>query len=298
LDLNQIINQLNLQLPSRIDYVSINTKSKSTIGIKRDDLIHPIISGNKWRKLKYHLDQYYQEGYSSVISFGGAYSNHLYALSHVCMVLNIPCTLFVRGDGYDPTNSTLSKLKSDGSKLMFIDRTAYRQKDKAPMVQEFLVNNKNVLIIPEGGSGPQSRLGLFELCEELDWINIDQLFVSAGTGATAAAIYSYIYDNGINTALHVISALKGDFMKSEICAQLDFDPDLRLNVYDQYHFGGYAKMPENLIDFERNLSSITKIHLDLVYNAKTAFGMIDLINKNVINSTDRIIFLNTGGLST
>ena len=293
MDLKEVEKQLNLTLPSPLEVVKFNDH---TFFIKRDDLIHPVISGNKWRKLFFHLERYFKNGFEHVVSFGGAYSNHLYALSHVCAVLKIPLTAFVRGDGFDANNLTLSKIKEDGTHLVFLDRTTYRLKEKAELVKIFIKENPNIMIVPEGGGGTMGKNGIVNLCHEIQWNDFDHIFVSAGTGITAAGLYEYIFNNNLRVKLHVVSALKGSFMRDEIHKYLTVQGDERLQVYNEYHFGGYGKMPEELKDFQFRFKEQTGIPLDLVYNSKTMFALLDILDSGQISPEQRVLYINTGGL--
>jgi 1-aminocyclopropane-1-carboxylate deaminase len=289
----QIQKLLDLKLPSPVEEI---TYEGYTFSCKRDDLIHPVISGNKWRKLYYHLQHYFERGYQQIASFGGAYSNHLYALSHVCAALKIPLTAFVRGDGFDPENSTLQKMRSDGTNLMFIDRSSYRLKEEGNVVKTTLNNLNHCMLVPEGGSGLRGRKGIEHLCEELNWQDINHIVVSAGTGATAAGLFDYIARENLDVTLHVVSALKGAFMQAEIIRQLSVAGDDRLQVYHDYHFGGYGKMPAELKIFQNKFQEVTGIELDLVYNAKSVYAMMDMLKAKKIHSEEGVLYINTGGL--
>lgn len=284
---------LGLRIPSPVEEISFEG---FTFSCKRDDLIHPVISGNKWRKLYYHLQHYYERGYEQMASFGGAYSNHLYALSHVCAALKIPLTAFVRGDGFDPENSTLQKLRLDGTNIIFIDRSAYRLKENGELVKSIMDKLDDCLLVPEGGSGPRGKKGINHLCEELNWQDFNHIVVSAGTGATAAGLFDFIVQKNLDVSLHVVSALKGSFMKAEIISQLTVSADERLQVYHDYHFGGYGKMPEKLRIFQKQFQEATGIELDLVYNAKSVYAMMDKLKVKKIHSEAGVLYINTGGL--
>ncbi len=295
--ITEIEDQLNLRIPSRVDEIfhpSFQTQN-TRVFVKRDDLIHPMISGNKWRKLKYNIEFYLNQNYRGIVSFGGAYSNHLYALSTACYHLSIPFVALIRGDGFDPENQTLVQLKEQGTKMIFVSRSAYREKENSLEVQKYLSQYQNHYLIPEGGSSDLAIAGLLEMCDELDWSMIDHLFVSAGTGATAGGILNFMDRYNTQAKLHVVSALKGGFMKTEVLKYAGLSHSQSLIVYDDFHFGGYAKMPMELIDFSNEFTDKTNLPLDLIYNAKTMYAMSTVISNGEIGTNSNVLFVNTGG---
>lgn len=291
------LSSLALDIPSRSENVTIRLQSGVAFDllIKREDLINPFISGNKWRKLKGNINHYFNKEFKGIISFGGAYSNHLYALGHVCANLDVPLVALIRGDGFDPENSTLSTLVSDGHELHFIDRSSYRLKDRSPIVAKIINDYPGYYLIPEGGSNTYVEEGIHDMCDEIDWDVVDLIWVSAGTGATAASTLTYIERHDIECQLNVVSSLKGNFMEGEILKFAKMNGSSKLKVYNSFHFGGYGKRPKELIDFAQKWTTDTNVPLDLIYNSKAMFGLLSEVEDDDEMRSKRHLFINTGG---
>lgn len=258
--------------------------------MKRDDLIHPFISGNKWRKLKHHLSKARANQKTHLVTFGGAFSNHILATAAAGAKFGFQTTAFIRGE--EVQNPTLTFCKIFGMQLIFVDRIAYR--DKQTLYQSHFGENHDTYFIDEGGFGPEAELGCREIIQELKQ-NYDHIFCAAGTGATAAGIINEIYLQKLNTQFHLIPVLKGgSFLKDDIKPLLLAEVDFHL--HEDYHFGGYAKTTPQLIDFIKDFSSKTGILLDPVYTGKALFAIQDLISKNTFAKGSKILMIHTGGL--
>ncbi|HMP30653.1 MAG TPA: pyridoxal-phosphate dependent enzyme, partial [Saprospiraceae bacterium] len=185
------------------------------IFIKRDDLNHESISGNKWRKLKYNLKEYEASHFEGIISFGGAYSNHIFSLSAACHLLNIPLIVIVRGKDANEANSTLHVLTQRNQTIIKVDRSVYRQKLESQEIQDILYHYKNFMVLPEGGTNVHALLGVGEVVDELRLQDVlfDYLVCSMGTGGTAAGLLQKL---NAEEKLVVYPALKGSWIKSEI----------------------------------------------------------------------------------
>ena len=258
--------------------------------LKRDDLIHPFISGNKWRKLKYNLIKAKNENKSHLVTFGGAYSNHLLATAAAGAKFNFQTTAFVRGENV--CNEVLSICKIFGMELIFVDREAY--KNKSEIYQRYYANNTNTYFIDEGGAGYEAELGCREIITELK-NTYDHIFCPAGTGTTVAGIVNGITAQKLNTPIHAVSALKnGSFLKEDIDKLLIKHTPYVLHT--NYHFGGYAKTEPSLINFIKDFSSSTGILIDPVYTAKTLFCINDLASKKYFKEDAKVMMIHTGGL--
>lgn len=264
---------------------------KLKIYLKRDDLIDNEISGNKWRKLKYNLLQAKSLGYKQILTFGGAYSNHISATAAACQRFGFESIGIIRGDELDENaNHTLRFASSRGMKLHFVDRSSYRKKSDADWLKRLSQEN-NAFIVPEGGTNDLALKGVAEMVDEID-MDFDYLICPVGTGGTLAGIASALTSN--QTALG-ISSLKGaDYLYDEIHNMLGFDHNWQIN--HDYHFGGYAKSDSHLIDFINDFKDITAIPLDPVYTGKMMFAVMDLIKKDKFESGMRLICIHTGGL--
>ncbi|WP_316768493.1 1-aminocyclopropane-1-carboxylate deaminase/D-cysteine desulfhydrase [Pedobacter frigiditerrae] len=268
----------------------INFQSLNPIWVKRDDLIDPYISGNKWRKLKYILKDVVAKEKTHLISFGGAYSNHLVATAAAASRNNLKATAFVRGEQVE--NEMLLLCKLFGMRLIFTDRESYKNKQK--LFDEHFGNDHQAYFIDEGGASEEATLGCAEIITELTE-NYDHIFCAAGTGTTAAGLLKGINQAGLNTQLNVIPVLKGgEFIEKEISK---YESDLnKLNLHTDYHFGGYAKTKPELLKFIKIFSAETGMLIDPVYTAKMFFAINDLYNKNFFKKEARILAIHTGGL--
>lgn len=276
-----------MNLPSPISTVTFNN---FTFDVKRDDLIDPYISGNKWRKLKHILAKAQQLGKKHLVTFGGAYSNHLVATAASGAKFGFKTTAFVRGEAV--TNEMLTICKLYGMQLLFVNREEY--KDKVKLFDDHFGGESNAFFIDEGGACAEATLGCAEIIDELNAC-YDHIFCAAGTGTTAAGLLKGINEKTPNTQLQVIQVLKGqDFITAEVgkyVAEL-----AQLKVHTNYHFGGYAKFNNELLDFIKNFTATTGILADQVYTGKLFYAVTDLLKNGIIGPTEKILVVHTGGL--
>lgn len=258
--------------------------------IKRDDMIHPFISGNKWRKLKYILLEAKKLQKKHLVTFGGAHSNHLLATACAAAKFGFSCTGIVRGENLE--NETLLLCRLFGMQLIFADRESYR--DKPALFKVQFDNDPEAFFIDEGGSGPLAATGCSELLDELTEA-YDHLFCAAGTGTTAAGILSGINRKSLATKMHIVPVLKGaDFLKQEINK---LSNGASFEFHTEYHFGGYAKTSYELLNFIKDFTSSTGILIDPVYTGKLFFAIYDLISKDYFARGSRILAVHTGGIT-
>lgn len=269
---------------------TISFKSLNNVSVKRDDLIDPYISGNKWRKLKYILQDVALKGKNHLVTFGGAYSNHLVATAAAAARHNLKATAFVRGEQVQ--NEMLLLCKLFGMELIFTDRESY--KNKQLLFSSHFGNNENAYFIDEGGASYEATLGCAEIIKELTE-NYDHIFCAAGTGTTAAGLLKGINSQQLCTKLHVIPVLKGGtFIQTEIST---YESNLdQLELHTDYHFGGYAKTTAELIKFIQQFTAATGLLIDPVYTAKMFYAINDLASKNYFKKDAKILAIHTGGL--
>lgn len=286
------------QLPTPLQPILDKTTERAGVRlyIKRDDLIHPLVSGNKWRKLKYNLQNAVQEGYGSLLTFGGARSNHLYAAAAAGKALGIQTIGIVRGEEYQSKDTdTLRFCREMGMQIEAISRTEYREKHVPEFLSHLREKFGNVYLVPEGGSTPMALPGVRELVYETEaqlTFKPDYYAVAAGTGGTAAGILS------ADAQVLAFSALKGGgFLEEEIVKLVNqhVEPD-QLKLFTAYHFGGYAKYTAELLDFITDFEQTHQILLEHVYTGKMLFGLYDLIDKGVFPPGTTLIAVHTGGL--
>ena len=258
--------------------------------VKRDDLIDPYISGNKWRKLKYLLQKAVRLNKLHLVTFGGAYSNHLVATAAAAARSGFRATAFVRGEPVD--NEVLLLCKLYGMKLIFTNREEY--KNKPALFQSFFKDDADAFFIDEGGASPEAVKGCAEILDELP-ADIDHLFCAAGTGTTAAGLLKGIKQRKLKTQLHVVPVLRGgDFIANEI---YHYTQDVeQLHLHTDYHFGGYAKTQPELLTFMKAFIAREGMLIDPVYTAKMFYAIYDLATKNYFKKEDKIVALHTGGL--
>ncbi|TCD17102.1 1-aminocyclopropane-1-carboxylate deaminase/D-cysteine desulfhydrase [Pedobacter psychrodurus] len=258
--------------------------------VKRDDLIDPYISGNKWRKLKYILAKAQAENKTHLVTFGGAYSNHLVATAAAASRSGLTATAFVRGE--EVKNEMLLLCSLFGMELIFTDRESYRDKHK--LFDQYFASDTQAYFINEGGASVEATIGCAEVIDELTE-PYDHIFCAAGTGTTAAGLLSGIQQHGLNTKLHIIPVLKGaSFIKEEIAKYTPISNHLELHL--DYHFGGYAKTTPELISFIKTFTSKTGLLLDPVYTAKMFYAIQDLAKQGVIGKNEKVLAIHTGGL--
>jgi len=290
------IDILNHSLPSPVEKLDLSpwTGVRREVFIKRDDLIHPQISGNKWRKLKYNLSALPIKNTPKVVSFGGAFSNHVHALAAACHLLKIQCVTFIRGE-LDIYNPTLSFCHSHGMELIPVSRSDYKLKENSSIVQEYLKSLSNYIIVPEGGTNLNALKGVREIIDELkdSEIEVDTIVLPVGTGGTTAGLLSH---PKLNSDILAFSALKSNHLYDDILHLVDHHNKGRLTVDTQFHRGGYAKYDDVLLKFISDFELQTGIPLDHVYNGKAMLGLIDLIKTNFFPKNKKILYLHTGGI--
>ncbi|MBA0884587.1 1-aminocyclopropane-1-carboxylate deaminase/D-cysteine desulfhydrase [Flavobacterium undicola] len=263
-----------------------------SLTIKREDLIHPVVSGNKFRKLKYNLLQAKAENKKTLLTFGGAFSNHIAAVAFAAKENGFQSIGIIRGDELKDkivANPTLQFAQECGMQFEFVSREAYRSKSEPSFLEELKLKFGDFFLIPEGGTNALAIKGCEEILTEEDR-EFDYICCAVGTGGTISGI--------INSALphqKVLGfpALKGDFLQDEIRI---FVQNENWELITDYHFGGYGKVNEDLIGFINTFYSDNQIPLDPIYTGKMVFGVIDLIQKNYFPAHSDILLIHTGGL--
>jgi 1-aminocyclopropane-1-carboxylate deaminase len=269
-----------------------NIKLTSQVSLKPEYKIHDSVSGNKFRKLKYNLKAIQDKHVLGILTFGGAFSNHIAATAAAGHLLNIPTVGIIRGEELATkieTNPTLDYAKSCGMQFEFVSRSVYRQKNDNTYLDYLKNKYSNYYILPEGGTNGLAIKGCEEILTPSDNI-YDIICCPVGTGGTLSGL--------INSCLPTqkiigFPALKGAFLNEDICK---FAMQSNWELCNDYHFGGYAKVDSDLIHFINNFKKEFKIPLDPVYTGKMMFGIFDLIQKGVFSSSSKILAIHTGGL--
>ena len=269
-----------------------NIRLNAQVSLKPDYLIHPTVSGNKYRKLKYNLQKVQSENYKGILTFGGAFSNHIAATAAAGQALNIPTVGIIRGEELalkTELNTTLKYARSCGMHLEFVSRSTYKQKTDPAYLKMILESFENFYIIAEGGTNALAIQGCEEILTEEDHA-FDTICCAVGTGGTIAGL--------INSSLPTqkiigFPALKGGFLNEDICK---FATQSNWELWEAYHFGGYAKVDSKLISFMNHFKATYKIPLDPVYTAKMMYGIFDAIHTGEIPKDAKVLAIHTGGL--
>lgn len=268
----------------------LNLLPFSNLFVKRDDVIDPFISGNKWRKLKYLLSEARKQKRSHLVTFGGAYSNHLVATAAAAAKGGFKCTAFVRGETV--SNEMLFLCRLYGMTLIFVSRDGYRNKSK--LFATYFGEDSRAFFIDEGGASQEAVQGCAEIISELQ-TTYDHIFCAAGTGTTAAGLLQGLSFANSATTLHVVDVLKNrDSLAEDIAKYTEVTKNLI--IHQDYHFGGYAKTTPKLIEFMQGFVATTGILIDPVYTAKMFYAIVDLQAKGLVTNTDKILAIHTGGL--
>jgi 1-aminocyclopropane-1-carboxylate deaminase len=263
-----------------------------SLEIKREDLLHPFISGNKFRKLKYNLLQAKAENQETVLTFGGAYSNHIAAVAYAGKEQGFKTIGVIRGEELGDKiaeNPTLQFAQECGMQFEFVTREAYRFKTGPDFIASLQKKFGSFYLVPEGGTNEYAVKGCEEILTEED-AKFDYVCCAVGTGGTISGIINSAFPH---QKVLGFPALKGDFLKDEI---RKFATNKNWELITDYHFGGYGKVNEELIQFINQFYKQTQVPLDPIYTGKMVFGVIDLIQKGYFPHNSKILLIHTGGL--
>lgn len=289
---SQVLNTENQQI-----ILPILEEKKIELFIKREDLIHPLVSGNKFRKLKYNLEEAKKLKKKALLTFGGAFSNHIAATAVAGKLAGLKTFGVIRGDELGKNlketleeNATLRVAHENGMKFNFISREIYRQKTSFGFIEKMKNKWGDFYLIPEGGTNCLAVDGCEEILTEED-NRFDYICAAVGTGGTISGL---INSAKKNQKIIGFPALKGNFLKEEIRKYINRNKNWSLRK--EYHFGGYAKHNEELIHFINQFSEETEVQLDPVYTGKMLFGILDLIKKDEFPKNSKILAIHSGGL--
>lgn len=267
-----------------------------SIYMKREDLLHPDVSGNKFRKLKYNLQQAQLEKQDTLLTFGGAFSNHIAATAAAGKAAGLNTIGVIRGDELGENlqetlqeNSTLRFAASCGMHLEFVSRATYRDKNSISFMKKMREKFGSFYLIPEGGTNDLAVKGCEEILSKEDR-EFDIICCAVGTGGTISGI---INSSGEKQKILGFLALKGEFLNSEI---QKFSRKNNWELIRAYHFGGYARTDRELIDFVNSFKESYHIQLDPIYTGKMMYGLLDLVKKGAFFKNCRILAIHTGGL--
>ena len=292
------------------------------VDILRLDLAHPLLQGNKYYKLKYNLKEAKNQQKTTLLTFGGAFSNHILATSFAGKIYDFKTIGIIRGEETLPLNDTLKVAKDNGMSLFYVDRATYQQKNKPDFtntLKELLskkinendsfVDFSDIYIIPEGGSNDLAIQGTSEILEDEVFNKYSHVCVCAGTGGTLAGIVAgkYLYQREKQRIISVSVLKNGSFLREEVnnflknaisesIFKTSFEDLDKFSLILDYHFGGYAKNKPELALFIENFTKKHKIPLEFVYTGKLFYAIFDLIKKQYFSENSRLLIIHTGGL--
>ncbi|WP_415926395.1 1-aminocyclopropane-1-carboxylate deaminase/D-cysteine desulfhydrase [Ningiella sp. W23] len=306
---------LGINLPSPLQRLEMRSAPGNELALycKRDDLIHPVISGNKWRKLSGNLQRILQtsgcDGSNEIRnsvhigSFGGAYSNHLHALAFACFSLGIPCTAFVRTHPNSPPTPTLEDMHRWNCRIHFLSREEYRKRTDINFVNALLKAHSLSHMIEEGGSNSDALSGVGEIVSEVlaqSEQPFDSIVLPVASGGTIAGIIKAIRQRNITAKVIGIAVLKGErYLESMVNNLLDecqTQSSWKILHEPKFHCGGYAKINSEILNFSIEFEQSQGFALDHVYNAKSFFALNQLLMQKSPLLGKRAIILNTGGM--
>lgn len=280
-----------------IDFKNITTdklslpllaEKKVDADVLRLDKIHPLISGNKWFKLRYYLEEAQLNGRRTIVTYGGAWSNHLLATAAACKINTLSCYGIIRGEEATTLSPTLTNARELGMQLVFISREEYR----AGKIPAEFDNDDNYFIL-EGGYGIKGAEGAATILDYCTKENYSHICCAAGTGTMTAGL---IINSLPSQKVVSISVLKNNITLEEKIKQLATDKENNFQLIHDYHFGGYAKYKPGLIDFMNQFYRQTTIPSDFVYTGKFFFGVTDLVSNNFFPEGSKLLLIHSGGL--
>lgn len=275
---------------SRIDTIHTTRVGNGVLfDLLRDDLIHPVVCGNKWRKLKYVIDHALKNDIKDIVSFGGAYSNHLVALAHAGMTFEIKTHGFVRGEENTELNHYKKLCLSFGMNLIPVSRSRYKEKEQ--LFLEHFKGNEQTMMVAEGGDHPLAMKGIAEMFDTIG-DQYDNIIVSIGTGTTLEGLVMEAGRRKIKTKIHGISSLKNNFSLDK-----RLEPHAgNWKIHHDYHRGKYGKNDLELNDFILQFYAETGIQTEFVYTGKMLMAFDDLVKKGTIKADSKNLCIHTGGL--
>jgi len=287
-----IFEEAAVLLPVKLPNISTDVK----VFMKRIDLVHPVISGNKWFKMKYNIAEMIEQGGDTLLTFGGAFSNHIHAAARAGKIFGFKTIGLLRGEEHLPLNETLKSAANDGMELHYIDRTTFRQRDSETFLNSIKNKYGNIYILPVGGTNKIALKGCAEIVEQID-IGYDYICAASGSGGTFAGIVAGL--NGKKKGI-VFPALKGGQFLEKVISDLVFEycgkrfSNWSLNT--DFHFGGFAKLTKELVEFTQEFEKLNGFELDYIYTNKMMFGIAELIKREHFKSGETIVAIHSGGL--
>lgn len=264
-----------------------------SVSVLRLDKLDPFVSGNKIFKLKYYLLEALALN-ATLITFGGAYSNHLYATAAACKRYNIRCLGIVRGERNANLSHTLQFCEGQGMKLKFISRSAYDRKEHPEYLNELLFEFGPHILVPEGGSGKEGVAGAGDISAFCNDAYYSHTCCAVGSGTTIAGLIQASLPNRNIIGFSVVG--KQYDLHTRIASMLPGVNSKHYTILNDYHFGGFAKRSPGLLAFMNTFYANHNIPTDFVYTGKMLYGIFDLVLKDYFQRGSKILCIHTGGL--
>jgi 1-aminocyclopropane-1-carboxylate deaminase len=266
---------------------------RHTIDVRREDLNHPLVSGNKLRKLKYNLVEARKQNYSGLLTFGGAFSNHILAVAAAGHEMGFKTLGCIRGDelqSHWDDNPTLQEAHQLGMDFVFLDRETYRKKSEAQFLNALKFKYPDYYVVPEGGGNELAIKGCEEILQPSD-MDYDYICCAVGTGGTISGL---IRSAQSHQKIFGFSSLKGEFLETEI--RKFAKQKTNWEIVTDFHFGGYGKITDELVAFINTFYKETQVPLDPIYTGKMIFGICQLFQRNYFSRGKKMLVIHTGGL--
>jgi len=264
----------------------------AALDMLRLDLLHPVISGNKWFKLRLNIRHAIDSGFKTIVTFGGGFSNHLIATACASRMFGIKSIGIVRGR-YDTLTPTLTDCKNAGMELIFVSKEEYERKEDTTWIRQLAAHFDELFIIPEGGANEWGRVGAGLIDR---FINHDYTHValSVGTGTTLTGLRNKLENK--QQILGFAPMKQGAYLKDHITEHLHEDKNTNWQLFDEWHFGGFGKWNDELLQFMNDFYQTTNIPLDIVYTSKMMYGIKQLLAADFFQPDARVLCIHTGGL--
>ncbi len=288
---------LNQHQNPTIDPIKLEVNPNNiTVDMLRIDKVHEYVSGNKWYKLKYNLLKAKEEGQTTLLTFGGAFSNHIHATAVAAKEAGFKSIGIIRGEETQPLNPTLRLASFMGMEIHYVTRELYKTKNEPGFIKGLEEKFGQFYLVPEGGTNQVAIRGAEEILTENLVSSYDYIISAVGTGGTLTGLISKANDNA---EVIGISSLKGNFLTTEVKNWL---PLIKKNyltnwhISNNYHFGGYAKHTRELIAFINNFKIENGIPLDPIYTGKMMYGIMDMAANRKFKENSKVLAIHTGGL--
>lgn len=264
----------------------------ASIDMLRLDLLHPVVSGNKWYKLRLNMNYALDNGFRTIVTFGGGYSNHLAATAYAAKKFNLASVGIVRGK-YDILTPTLEECRNQGMHLIFVTQEDYKNKEEPEWAKSLVAHFDEILIIPEGGANEKGRAGA-GLISRFVHDSYSHILVCVGTGTTLIGLRNKLKAH--QNVMGFVPMKQGAYVGEHIAAHLQEYKNRNWELFDDWHFGGFGKWKPELITFMNEFYDVNNIPLDIVYTSKMMYGLNEMLKDNYFSTCDKILCIHSGGL--